>query len=71
MGATITVSGLLLGADAIDQLRLQDVRGGVVLPRVMFDHPRGITLDDLSPQDIANQLCNPNPSSVLLPRQHT
>ena len=29
MGATITVSGLLLGADAIDQLRLQDVRGGV------------------------------------------
>jgi hypothetical protein len=22
----------------------------------MFDHPRGITLDDLSPQDIANQL---------------
>lgn len=56
MGATITVSGLLLGADAIDQLRPQDLRGGVVLPRVMFDHPRGITLDDLSPQDIANQL---------------
>ena len=56
MGDTITVSGLLLGADAIDQLRQHDLRGGVVLPRVMFDHPRGITLDDLSPQDIANQL---------------
>ena len=28
----------------------------MVLPRVMFDHPDVIALDDLSPQDIANRL---------------
>ena len=31
----------------------------IILPRVMFDHPDTIALDDLSPQDIANQLQRP------------
>jgi hypothetical protein len=30
-----------------------------VLPRVMFDHPDTITLDDIAPQDIANRLQTP------------
>jgi NifB/MoaA-like Fe-S oxidoreductase len=30
-----------------------------ILPRVMFDHPDTITLDDISPQDIANRLQTP------------
>ncbi len=30
-----------------------------ILPRVMFDHPDTITLDDIAPQDIANRLQTP------------
>jgi NifB/MoaA-like Fe-S oxidoreductase len=31
----------------------------IILPRVMFDHPDTISLDDISPQDIANRLQTP------------
>jgi NifB/MoaA-like Fe-S oxidoreductase len=31
----------------------------IILPRVMFDHPDTITLDDIAPQDIANRLQTP------------
>ena len=31
----------------------------VVLPRVMFDHPQGISLDDVSPLEIARALGRP------------
>ncbi len=56
LGETITVSGLLMAGDAIDQLQAAGVGDLVVLPRVMFDHPDTISLDDLSPQDVANRL---------------
>jgi putative radical SAM enzyme (TIGR03279 family) len=59
LGETITCAGLLMGQDVIEQLgeyRLGDV---VVLPRVMFDHPQGISLDDFSPSDIARELNTP------------
>lgn len=56
LGATITVSGLLMASDVIDQLLVADCGELVVLPRVMFDHPDTISLDDLSPQDVANRL---------------
>lgn len=59
LGHTITVSGLIMGADVIAQLKDRDLGKFVVLPRVMFDHPQGISLDDLSPLDIARALDRP------------
>ena len=59
LGETITVSGLLMAGDVIDQLLAAGPGDLVVLPRVMFDHPDTISLDDLSPQDVANRLGRP------------
>jgi NifB/MoaA-like Fe-S oxidoreductase len=59
LGHTITVAGLLMGQDVLDQLAGQELGDFVVLPRVMFDHPQGISLDDLSPLHIARGLGRP------------
>lgn len=59
LGETITVAGLLNGSDVLNQLRVAGFGDLIVLPRVMFDHPDTISLDNLSPQDIANQLDRP------------
>ncbi len=59
LGATITAAGLLMGRDVLRQLEAVGFGDLVVLPRVMFDHPDTIALDDLSPQDIANRLNRP------------
>ena len=59
LGETITVAGLLMGKDVIHQLKDRDLGEFVVLPRVMFDHPQGISLDDVSPLDIARALNRP------------
>ena len=59
LGETITVSGLLMGDDVINQLRARDLREVIVLPRIMFDHPQGIALDDVSPLRIAQLLDRP------------
>jgi len=59
LGGTITVAGLLMGKDVVAQLRDRDPGDFVILPRVMFDHPQGISLDDLSPGDIARELNRP------------
>jgi NifB/MoaA-like Fe-S oxidoreductase len=59
LGHGITVAGLLMGADVIAQLAGRDLGEFVVLPRVMFDHPQGISLDDLSPLTLAQQLGRP------------
>jgi len=59
LGETITVAGLLMAGDVIDQLLAAGCGDLVVLPRVMFDHPDTIALDDLSPQDAANRLGRP------------
>ncbi len=56
LGHTISVAGLLMGQDVIAQLRGQALGEFVVLPRVMFDHPQGISLDDVSPLEIARAL---------------
>lgn len=56
LGGTITTAGLLMGADVLEQLGRLDLGDLVVLPRVMFDHPDTIALDDLSPQAIADRL---------------
>ena len=59
LGETITVAGLLMGQDALNQLEGCALGDVVVFPRVMFDHPDGISLDDLSPGDIARALDRP------------
>jgi putative radical SAM enzyme (TIGR03279 family) len=59
LGETITVSGLLMGDDVINQLRACELGEVVVLPRIMFDHPQGIALDDVSPLRIAQLLERP------------
>ncbi len=59
LGDTITVAGLLMGNDLLAQLENSNLGDIVILPRVMFDHPDTITLDDISPQDIANRLKRP------------
>jgi NifB/MoaA-like Fe-S oxidoreductase len=60
LGGTITAAGLLMAADVIAQLRQQpDLGEVVVLPRIMFDHPDSISLDDMTPQTVANTLQRP------------
>lgn len=59
LGHGITVAGLLMGRDVIDQLTGRDLGEVVVLPRIMFDHPQGISLDDVSPLTIAKALDRP------------
>jgi NifB/MoaA-like Fe-S oxidoreductase len=56
LGETITVAGLLMGADVIAQLQIRELGEIVVLPRIMFDHPTGVSLDDVSVSDIAGAL---------------
>jgi NifB/MoaA-like Fe-S oxidoreductase len=59
LGPTITVAGLLLGQDVLGQLRSFPVGDLILLPRVMFDHPQRIALDDTPPQAIADTLGRP------------
>jgi putative radical SAM enzyme (TIGR03279 family) len=59
LGDTITVAGLLMAGDVVEQLQAAGSADLVVLPRVMFDHPDGISLDDLTPQAVAQQLGRP------------
>ncbi len=55
-GETVTVAGLLMGADVVAQLRPHTPADLVVLPRVMFDHSGTRTLDEYSPARIADEL---------------
>jgi putative radical SAM enzyme (TIGR03279 family) len=59
LGRTITVAGLLMGTDVIAQLQTHDRSDLVVLPRIMFDHPTGVALDDVSVSDIEEALGRP------------
>lgn len=67
LGETITVAGLLMGLDVLEALQTalaepveaEPVETLIILPRVMFDHPDTISLDDIAPQDIANRLQTP------------
>ncbi len=58
-GETVTVAGLLTAKDVIEQLRGRELGERLVLPRIMFDHPSGASLDDVTPQDIAAALHRP------------
>ncbi len=56
LGDTITVAGLLMGDDVSAHLEASGFGDLIVLPRVMFDHPDRISLDNISPQEIAGRL---------------
>jgi NifB/MoaA-like Fe-S oxidoreductase len=53
-GEMVTVSGLLMGQDIVPTLRASGC-DAAVLPRVMFDHQGRRTLDEYSPQRIAEE----------------
>ena len=59
LGETITVAGLLMAEDVIAHLQTTGYGDLIVLPRVMFDHPDTISLDDLTPLETANRLGRP------------
>jgi putative radical SAM enzyme (TIGR03279 family) len=59
LGETITVAGLLMGQDIVDQLRDRALGDLVVLPRIAFDHPDDIALDDVAPEHISQALGRP------------
>ena len=59
LGETITVAGLLLGADVVAQLRGTELGERVVLPAVMFRGPGGVTLDDMTPEHVGAALGRP------------
>jgi NifB/MoaA-like Fe-S oxidoreductase len=40
-------------------LRGRDLGDLIVMPRIMFDHPDGISLDDVAPDRIASALNRP------------
>ena len=56
LGETITVSGLLMAEDVIAQLEETGYSDLIVLPRIMFDHPDKISLDDMTPMQVAKRL---------------
>mgnify|MGYP001773492993 CR=1 FL=1 len=59
LGETITVAGLLMAEDVVTQLAARPLGDLVILPRIMFDHPAGVSLDDRTPLDIARALGRP------------
>jgi putative radical SAM enzyme (TIGR03279 family) len=63
LGKTITIAGLLMGEDIVRQINAQPERLAqaevVILPRITFDHPDGIALDDISPASISHAIGKP------------
>ncbi|WP_017651575.1 TIGR03279 family radical SAM protein [Fortiea contorta] len=55
-GQNISVTGLLTGHDLILNLKGQDLGEGILLPNVMLKHGELIFLDDMSIEDVAQQL---------------
>jgi putative radical SAM enzyme (TIGR03279 family) len=56
LGSTVTVAGLLMGREVIQALQVGDPGELLVLPRRMFDHPQALSLDDISPLEVAREL---------------
>jgi putative radical SAM enzyme (TIGR03279 family) len=56
-GASVTVAGLLMVKDVIQQLIESNLLPDqVILPRIMFDHPQAFSLDNRTPLDVAKAL---------------
>lgn len=58
-GDTITAAGLLTAEDTNKQLLEAGYGDLIILPRVQFDHPERISLDDVSPNEMADRLGTP------------
>jgi len=58
-GPEIVVSGLLTGSDILAALRDDDSAGPLLLPRVMFSRLNGLTLDDMSIEQLETELGRP------------
>ena len=58
-GDGITVAGLLMAEDVILQLKQIELGDVVILPRIMFDHPERVSLDDLTPAEVAQRIGRP------------
>ena len=58
-GDGITVAGLMMAEDVILQLKLIELGDMVILPRIMFDHPETVALDDVSPAEVAMRIGKP------------
>lgn len=56
LGESITVAGLLMAEDIVAALQEQGTGDLVLLPRVTFDHPERISLDDRTPAQVAEAL---------------
>lgn len=56
LGDSITVAGLLMAEDIVAALQEQGYGDLVLLPRVTFDHPERISLDDRTPAQVAEAL---------------
>jgi putative radical SAM enzyme (TIGR03279 family) len=55
-GESVTVSGLLTGADVLAALEGRALGQGVILPRAMFDAAARLTLDDLTLAELQERL---------------
>lgn len=58
-GQEVTVSGLIAGEDLIARLAGEALGDTLVLPKVMFDRARTMTLDDVRIESIAERLGRP------------
>ncbi len=56
LGKSITVAGLLNAIDIIEHLEEIGYGSLIILPYNTFDHPQRISLDDYSPQQVADRL---------------
>ena len=62
LGETITAAGLLMGSDILNQLQAIESTAEseiIILPRIVFDHPDRVSLDDFTPSDMARRLNRP------------
>ncbi|MBW4614516.1 MAG: TIGR03279 family radical SAM protein [Desmonostoc vinosum HA7617-LM4] len=55
-GQNISVTGLLTGYDLLLNLKAQDLGEGILLPNVMLKHGESVFLDDMSIEEVAQQL---------------
>ncbi|MBQ9375875.1 MAG: DUF512 domain-containing protein [Ruminococcus sp.] len=55
-GDTITVAGLITARDMIDQLKGRDLGDELIIPKVMLKADEPVFLDDLTVQDVENEL---------------
>jgi NifB/MoaA-like Fe-S oxidoreductase len=58
-GPEIVVSGLLTGGDILTAMRNDPGEGPILLPRVMFSRLNGLTLDDMSIEQMETELGRP------------